>query len=573
MDALKENVCEELAASADLNPRRWTVRSFALLLSVLFVSTPVIVRGIHTGEFSYNVDETQHAVTGLFVADLLHDHPLAHPVDYAYQYYAQYPALAGVVHWPPLFYLFEGLSFILFGPTVLAARLSILLFAWIAIAFCFLLLRELQDEWIAAAVALTLACLPSVLLFEKTVMLEIPCLAMSLGAILFWTRYLFRQSTGDVYRFAIFASAAVLTKQNAVFLIPFCLLSGLSLSGWRVFLRPAVLRAMVVCVVLVAPFYVLVYRVHWKTIAMDLDERKASAGNGTMVYLRALPEQLGWILLFLALTGILVSWRWDRSRNVTLMLSWIVACYGTFTLIGHKEPRYALYWVPPFLYFAFGLLTGYFRRPVLKKAGAALVLPVLATTLAAGWSLRRPYVCGYEAAATSITGSVNSGIILYDGPLPGNFIFFVRAHDPHRRFLVIRKALYAVRLKLGGGSVELLHDKSDIEKFISASGIRFVVASGGQSLHFPSQEVLRSMLAGPPFHPVGRFPIEGTDLDTPNLDLNVYENTKWTEPTEKYLRIKMLTLDHDIVVPMDRFNLDAEGDRQSARPEPKGGNQ
>ena len=305
---------------------------------------------------------------------------------------------------------------------------------------------------------------------------------------------------------------------------------------------------------------------------MDLDERKLSAGQSLAIYWRALPEQLGWTLLLLALLGIVVSRRWDQSRHVLLMLSWILACYGTFTVIGHKEPRYALYWVPPFLYFALGMLTAYFRRPVLKKAGVALVLPVLATILASGWSLHRPYVSGYEAAAASITASVRSGIILYDGPLPGNFIFFVRANDPHRRFLVIRKALYAVRLKLGGGSVELLHNKADIEKFISTSGVRFVVASDGQAFHFRSQEVLRSMLAAPPFHPLGRFHIDGTDLDSPNLDLNVYENSAWTQPTDKYLRIKMLTLDHDIVVPMDRFKLDVGGYNQNTTPGPQRGN-
>jgi hypothetical protein len=339
------------------------------------------------------------------------------------------------------------------------------------------------------------------------------------------------------------------------------------------FLRAAVLRAISICLVLVAPFYVLVYKIHWNTIAMDLGEQHTSAVNSATVYWRALPEQLGWALLLLALIGILVSWRWDRPRTVMLMLSWILACYGTFTLIGHKEGRYALYWVPPFLYFALGLLTAYFRTPVLKKAGIALVLPVLATTLASGWSLHRPYVSGYEAAAASITTSVSSGIILYDGPLPGNFIFFIRAHDPHRRFLVIRKALYAVRLKLGGGSVELLHNKTDIERFISKNGIRFVVASDGQTSHFASQEVLRSMLAMPPFHPLGRFHIDGTDLDTPSLDLNVYENSAWTLPTEKYLRIRMLTLDHDIVVPMNRFNLDVGAGSQSTTRAPERENQ
>lgn len=562
------NWCEDRRdTSPDVAPRGWTTRSSAFLLCVLVLSTSVIVPRIKMGEFSYNVDETQHAATGLFMADLLRDHPFSHPVEYTYQYYAEYPALSGVVHWPPLFYLFEGLFFLLFGPTVVAARLSILFFALIGVTFWYLLIRELQSEWMAAAGALMLACLPSDLLFEKTVMLEIPCLALSLGAIFFWTRYLIRESSREVYWFAIFASAALLTKQNAIFLIPFCFLSGLALRGPRVFLQAPILRAILLGAVLIAPFYGLVYMVHWKTIAMDLGQQEPSVGHSVAVYWRALPEQLGWTWLLLALLGMGVSRWWDRSRNVVLMLSWILACYGTFTLIGHKEPRYALYWVPPFLYFAFGVLTAYFRRPFFRTVSVALVVLLLATSLVFGWSLRRPYVSGYETTAASITNSTNSGIILYDGPLPGNFIFFIRAHDPHRRFLVLRKALYAVNLKLQGGSVELLHNESDIERYIRTHGVRFVVAAEGTQLPFPSQVVLRSMLAGPPFRPLGRFHIAGTDTETPNLDLDVYENSAWTQPTEKYLRIKMLTLDHDIVVPMDRFQLDAgEDNRNSSVP-------
>src|ERR1039458_6336765 len=88
---------EIVATGATVRP--WTGRSAVLLLCVLMVCTVIIVRGIKTGEFSYNVDEAQHAVTGLYAAGLLHDHP-AHPVDYTYKFYAQYPAVS-VIHWPP----------------------------------------------------------------------------------------------------------------------------------------------------------------------------------------------------------------------------------------------------------------------------------------------------------------------------------------------------------------------------------------------------------------------------------------------------------------------------------------
>src|ERR1700720_1288227 len=55
-------------------------RRFLLLFLSLALVTGVLVRGIHTGEFSENVDETVHAATGLYVAAFLHDLPLRHPV-------------------------------------------------------------------------------------------------------------------------------------------------------------------------------------------------------------------------------------------------------------------------------------------------------------------------------------------------------------------------------------------------------------------------------------------------------------------------------------------------------------
>jgi len=61
---------------------------------VLAVGSIALVRvvaahDIRIGEFDYDVDEAQHAVIGLFVADALRDLPIRHPVQYAYRYYAQ----------------------------------------------------------------------------------------------------------------------------------------------------------------------------------------------------------------------------------------------------------------------------------------------------------------------------------------------------------------------------------------------------------------------------------------------------------------------------------------------------
>jgi Dolichyl-phosphate-mannose-protein mannosyltransferase len=532
---------------------RWDHRSTGLLFCVLVIVTVTILRGVRVGEFSYNVDETQHAVTGLYVADLVRDHPVTHPIEYTYRYYAQYPALSGVIHWPPLFYCFEGLFFLILGPTVLAARLTVLFFALLGSVFWFLLVRELMNEWAAAFSAVWLALLPTVLLFEKTVMLEIPLLACCIAASFFWISYLLKGRKSDIYWFALFASAALLIKQNGIYLIPFCVLSGLLCRGWKLFLRREVLYADAICFLLISPYYALVYAVHWKSIAMDLSEKSIDGVDRWLFYFKVLPEQLGWSLLGLGLLGILTSRKWAPAKVAGTMLSWIVACYVTLTLIGHKEARYVIYWIPPFLYFASGLLFCFFRKPALKLAGAVAAVILVATTLVSAWSFRRPYVTGYAAVSKRIMEESKSAVILFDGQLPGNFIFFVRADDPDRRFLVLRKALYTYNIKKESGSLELVHSPQEIEDLFHEDGVRFIVVSDHIPLNFESQKMLRDLLKTPSYKELGRFPIGGDDLYPPNTDLVLYENLKWTPPAGKYLRIRMLTMDRDIVVPWDGF--------------------
>ena len=534
----------------------WNQRSTVLLLCVLTLAAVVVQQGVRVGEFSYNADETQHAVTGLYVADLVRDHPWAHPIEYTYRYYAQYPALGGVLHWPPLFYCFEGLFFLGLGPTVVAARLAILFFALVALFFWFLLARRLfHHDWAAAFSTVLLALLPSILLYEKMVMLEIPLLSFCIAAVYFWIVYLVDGKKSHVYWFALFAAAALLTKQNGIYLLPFCVVSGWLCGGWKLFLRKEVLYAATLWLILIAPFYSLVYAVHWKTVAMDLNESSEVVSGDAgrwLFYLKVLPRQLGWSLLGLGVLGLLTSPQWARGKIPGIMLSWIVACYVTMTLIGHKEPRYVLYWIPPFLYFASGLLFCFFRTPILKRAGAIAALVVFGATLLSAWSLQRPYVTGYAAVPRRILEASQSAVVLFDGPLPGDFIFFMRAEDATRRFVVLRKALHAYQIKKGSG-VELVHTPQETENLLREDGVRFIVVADGVPLHFESERMLRDILKTPSYKELGRFPVHGNDPAHPDSSLVLYENQNWMPPATKYLRIKMLTMGHDIVVPWDSF--------------------
>jgi hypothetical protein len=149
----------------------------------------------------------------------------------------------------------------------------------------------------------------------------------------------------------------------------------------------------------------------------------------------------------------------------------------------------------------------------------------------------------------------NAGIVLFDGPVPGNFVFFMRALDPGRHFLILRKLLYADDIRPGESSEELLHSREDLADAFRRDGIRFAVVSENLAIRFTSQRILREQLHSDQFQLLGRFPILSNEPNWQGEKLLLYENKLWTPPTDKMLRIRMLTLPRDILVPFDQFKV------------------
>ncbi len=559
MDALKTSAgLEEQITPAGVEAlpavRSGLLGRWVLLLGSIALVCVMACHNIGKGEFDYYIDEAQHAVTGLFVADFLHDLPLRHPVQYAYLYYAQYPAVA-ILHWPPLFYLFEGLSFLLLGPSVVSARLTVIFFSVVLLYQWFLLVEELQDSYTAAISTAVLGLLPMVLLFEKTVMLEIPSLALCVGAIRHWIRYLDQGRRSSLYYFGLWLSAALMCKQTSVYLLVFCALTLLVTRKWkRIFSRDALAVAALVAV-LAGPFLVLMLFMQGKAVANDLGSHRMSGWEQIFYYAETLPSSFSVMLLVLAALGLLLAWRWNRRGQTSLMVCWILAGYLTFSWFGQKEARFAIYWFPPLVYLAVGLLTQFFRGSSLRMTmrGVAAALVVLLAVPA--WSQQRPYISGYKDVASHLVNQYHAGIVLFDGPVPGNFVFFMRALDPARHFLVLRKVLYADDIRPGKNSEQLLHSREDLTDAFRRDGIRFIVVSENLAIRFDSQRILRDQLHGDQFQLLERFPISSNEASWKGEQLQVYENKQWTPPSEKVLRIRMLTLPHDIVVPFEQFEV------------------
>ncbi len=515
----------------------------------------IAVRGITLGEFSYNVDETQHACTGQFVADLLRDHPFRHPVAYTYLYYVHYPALSGVLHWPPLFYLWEGLVFLLLGSSVVTARLSILVLAAVALWVWFRLVERVESTGAAIVATLLLGLCPSFLLFERTVMLEMPSMLLCLAASFLWIQFLRGGRDRSLIGFAAVAALAMLTKQNAVYLPVFCVLSLTALRHWSLLWRKATVLALGVAVLTAGPYYGFVSLLHWGSIQGDLAEKQSSLLAEFGFYLRALPELLGWPLLMLSLVGLLTCPWWGRRTNHIVFASWALAVYLAMTAIGHKEPRYALYLVPAMIYFALWPVVIDLKVGTARWAAMGMVTVVIATVGVRAWRTQRPYVTGYEAAARGLRTVTDSGIVLLDTKIPANFIFFVRNEDSSRHFVLLRKALYSVRIKEELGGDEYVHTPAQLEQLLRADGIRYLVVSNRAPAAFPVEGVLRTMLKTPQFRRVETFPIAGNSPEWADYSLDLYENLAAGPPSSPYLRTPMMTLDHDIITPFSALGI------------------
>jgi hypothetical protein len=545
---------QDLSSSASTTHPEFTnpSRSRALLLVLsLTVVVAVLLHGIRTGEFSENVDESVHAATGLYVDSFLHDLPLRHPVQYTYRYYAQYPSL-GVVMYPPALYIAEGVAFFILGPSVVTARLTIILLALIGLYFWFKLVSEFEDEYTAAMSTVLLAFLPAVLHYEKSVMLDIPLLSFCIAASYFWILYLRRGLNRHLYGFGVFLCLAFLTKHHAIYLGLWCLITLVAEKKWSRILSWRAIAVAIVCFAVIAPVYI-VQIVMNASLALDVTGTSANSTGDWTYYWSKLPELIGWEVLALSIAGILISlWRAKR-QNAIVMLAWILSCYVVFTLIRHKEARYILYWVPAFAYFAVAPFTRKNSLAWIRACGVGVVVVILALYSVRAWAYQRPYVSGYSQVAEQLTRH-GGGCVLVDMDLPGNFTFFMRAFDPARRFVILRKALYDIRTMREWGVTEFAHNQSDVEQILKADSVRYVVVEKNMPLHFDSQKALRELLDNSgQYRVVQSMPIESNMSDWQGRSLILYESIAPVLPPQGILHIKMPNLHHDIDIPFQQL--------------------
>lgn len=514
---------------------------------LLVIVTLVAGRGIARGEFFFYGDEMRHAMNGVFFRDFLMDLPLRHPVQYVYDYYAKYPALA-FPHWPPLFHLIEGVFFLVLGLSPWVSRLVILCFALLAAYFWYRIAERFGPRYRAFLSAVILTCTPFILLYEQVTMLEIPALAACLGAVHFWLNFLETERRRDLWALVALVASAFLISQKAVFL-PFLIGTDLILERrFRLLKRTDVWLGILAFLAAVFPWYLLALKTVNTLVSRITGDRFGylTLGINYTFYLTALYHQLGPVLLGLACIGLVIALL-RRTRVDRFLLVWLFSSYVCFVLISEKDSRHAMVWIPPLLYLALVALEALLVRrtwAMVASSGLALVF------LVNGVRSERPIVSGAKEAAQYVLSLPESDIVYYQGALSGDFIFFVRKFDPEKRHLVAREKQVVVSV-LGHDAREVLQTQEEVLDFFRTWGIRYAVIENVDNV--PGLSQVRELLSSDKFELVRTFPVTTNQSYFPVRQILVFRYRGEVHRANQNVTIPMMTISRNITVDLSRL--------------------
>lgn len=178
--------------------------------------------GAYRADFARDPDEPAHAVSSLAVHDYLTQAFPSNPLRFAHAFYDHYPKIS-IGHWPPLFYLLEGVWTLLFGRTRMALLIFVGLCGVSLAASVYCTVRRWSSRPIALLSVAVLVCSP---LFQSLVCSVRPDLLLALlvfWAALFMTQYMVTRRYSRLLWCLLLGVSALLTHGRAavLFFFPF----------------------------------------------------------------------------------------------------------------------------------------------------------------------------------------------------------------------------------------------------------------------------------------------------------------------------------------------------------------
>lgn len=471
-----------------------------ILVFVLFLfnSSPV------NGDFWW-FDSSRHALNGIFIRDFFLEGGLLHPIEFAQTYYQKYPAI-NIGFYPPFLYVSAAPFLALFGATHTVSQAVISLYALCACVFIFMICRRQLDSVTSLAVTLSIAALPTMLLWSRQVQPDIPAIALLLATAYGLLRHLESGRSGWLFFMSICMGLAVLTRSQAIYAVPACVFFVFFAKYPQ---RPALrlrLMAMGTGAVIALPAVLMaVYfsRVN-QSLALEMpDKPKIWSLENWFWYAKVLPEQVGWGVVALLCVGLIATVFTSKKSGMTppmqVVAAFLCCSWVFFSVVSNKEPRFNLPSLPfLFLLAAFGCY-----RLSARWTAAGSVLLALFLVVGAVQGPPVPVVAGFkEAALTAQALTPHERNVLISAHRDGSFIFNMRTVGGRRDIGSRRADKLFVEMKImrqmGIRNIEM--SEQEIVDLLDREKISTVVSQSGYLSDQPTMQRFQNILEAGVFY-------------------------------------------------------------------------
>ncbi len=424
-----------------------------------------------------NPDEAAHYVTALMIRTYVTDALGASPLQFAKEYYLHYPKVAFGV-WPPMFHLALASWMFL---TVASPASALVLVAITSTLLAYVIFRTMHARF-GLALALTSAVwfvmLPTVQRTTSSVLLDVACTLFLLSAAVIFGRYLDSRRWQDAMLFGILASAAMLTKNNAValaFLPPIAIAMS---RQWFIFKRWSLWSVPLLVCVICLPWYVFSWPMITFVAAMGGEQWTAWWENIVL-----LAREPGLIFVPLGLLGIWTTVGRGEGNGLwnsllALMLSDWLFHSAIYPISAHR------YMLPAFVGLLLFCVAGLQwlavqLHPRIPRARTTVAVVALLLFLATGFYIPKKPRRGFsEAADVMLTTGLRSNgtaLVCSDPIGEGAFVSAVATRELSPRTIVLRASKFLADSSwIGSNYASKYHDADTLMRALDRARVEFV---------------------------------------------------------------------------------------------------
>ncbi len=523
----------------------------------------------YRSDLGSHADEAAHYVTGLLVHDYLAQHRTTSPSGFAEQYYGHYPKV-GLGHWPPFFYLLQGVWSLIFQPSVASILVLVALISALSGGLITVLVTRSQKLAVGLMAGFLFVASPVVAQSSSMIMADGLVALLMLSATLAFVRFMnSKEAAKYSLLFGLLTALAFLTKGSAVALVLVPPIAIMISKRWELLARKSIWLGPLLAMVLCAPWYWLTRNMEAGTWVYPAPRVVYTVG-GLFFYASAVLRALGSLGTILAAIGVVHYMAAPRSRTtIATGLFALLAGVMAVALIVPVglELRFILPALPPLIFFAAeGALWIAIRvgklMPRTKRYQTALCAGLLAIALVLCFTPVHKEYSGFTKVADVILESSSpdypSVLIVSDAPGEGMFVADMALHRRESQSIVVRgtKAL-ADSNWMGTEYKSLCHDPREVVDLLDKLPITYLVEdrSVGPAGLRPHQKLVEQAIADYPtyFELLGEFSAVRDGVQYPDsVYLYRFLHTKTPDRVLRLSMSRMFRSDIEVVVPASK---------------------